>query len=103
MSDVSVFVETSHATATLGAPPMTWEELKILLIRMNMSVTDLAREIHCSRPSVYMAFTQGGRPRVLKKIEQFYEEHSKRLSNPPRGSAPSNPPEDADTSGASAE
>jgi len=56
---------------------MKWEDLKILLIRLNMTVTDLARELKCARPSIYLAFSKRNRPGVMKKIERFYERHTR--------------------------
>ena len=58
---------------------MTWEKLKILLIRMEMSVTDLAKHIGCARPSIYLAFSRNNRPGVMKKIREFYDEHNGRF------------------------
>ena len=55
---------------------MDWEQLKILLVRMNMSVTDLARHLGCARPSIYLAFSRGNRPGVMKRIRRFYDKHS---------------------------
>ena len=58
---------------------MTWEQLKILLIRMEMSVTDLAKQIGCARPSIYLAFSKENRPGVMRKIRKFYDEHNPRF------------------------
>ena len=55
---------------------MKWEDLKILLVRMNMTVTDLAREIGCARPSVYLAFSDRNRPGVMRKIRDFYDRNN---------------------------
>ena len=55
---------------------MKWEDLKILLVKMNMTVTDLAKEIGCARPSVYLAFSDRNRPGVMKKIREFYDQNN---------------------------
>ena len=59
---------------------MTWEDLKILLIRMGMTVTDLAREIDCARPSVYLAFSERDRPGITEKIQAIYDKHNSRFN-----------------------
>ena len=56
---------------------MDWRELKILLVRMDMTVTQLAQELRCARPSVYLAFSHRNRPGVMKKIEEFYEQNKR--------------------------
>lgn len=58
---------------------MTWEKLKILLIRMDMNVTDLAKELGCARPSIYLAFSKQNRPGVMKKLREFYDKHNHRF------------------------
>lgn len=55
---------------------MTWEKLKILLVRLNMTVTELAKEIGCARPSIYLAFRDNNRPGVMEKIQAFYDRHT---------------------------
>jgi hypothetical protein len=55
---------------------VTWEDLKILLIRKGMSVTELARQLGCARPSIYLAFSKGNRPGVMRKIQSFYDLHN---------------------------
>ena len=70
---------------------MTWEDLKILLVRMDMTVTDLAREINCARPSVYLAFSERNRPGVMRKIRDFYAKHRRRPAKR-RTARPSSPP-----------
>ena len=57
---------------------MRWEDLKVLLVRMHMTVTDLARELECARPSIYLAFSRGNRPGVIRRIEEFYGRHNSR-------------------------
>lgn len=54
---------------------MKWEDLKILLVKMNITVTELARRIDCARPSVYLAFSDRNRPRVMARIQEFYDTH----------------------------
>jgi len=54
---------------------LTLAELKILLVRMNMSMTDLAKKIDCARPSIYLAFSKNNRPGVLKRVHKFYSEN----------------------------
>jgi len=56
---------------------MKWEELKILLIRMDMTVTELAKKLQCARTSIYLAFSRRNRPGVMKKIREFYDRHSR--------------------------
>lgn len=51
---------------------MTLEQLKILLIKLDMTVTDLAKELDCARPSIYLAFTRGNGPGIMKRIREFY-------------------------------
>jgi hypothetical protein len=53
----------------------TWEEIKILLIRKGMSVTELAQTLNCAQPSIYLAFSKGNRPGVMRKIQHFYDQH----------------------------
>jgi hypothetical protein len=60
----------------MGEKRMQWEDLKILLIRKDMSVTALARELDCARPSIYLAFSDRNRPGVMRKIEDFYDRHT---------------------------
>lgn len=55
---------------------MEWEDLKILLIKKDMSVTELAKMLKCARPSIYLAFSERNRPGVMKKIEEFYNEQT---------------------------
>jgi len=59
---------------------MTRKDLKILLIQLDMKGVDLAREIGCHRCSIYIAFSHSNRPRVLKKIEEWYEENKGRAA-----------------------
>ena len=61
---------------------LTWQKLKILLIRMDMSVTQLAEQIGCARPSIYLAFSRNNRPGVLKKLQEFYDKHSPKFPEP---------------------
>jgi hypothetical protein len=56
---------------------VSWEELKILLIRKGMSVTELARKLNCARPSIYLAFSKGNRPGVMRKIQDFFDQHAR--------------------------
>lgn len=55
---------------------ISWQDLKILLIKMDMTVTDLAHEIDCARSSIYLAFSRRNRPGVMRKIRDFYKTHN---------------------------
>jgi hypothetical protein len=59
-----------------------WQDLKILLVQLDMSVTDLAEELNCARPSLYLAFSKGNRPGVMKKMQDFYNKHRPDRPNP---------------------
>ncbi len=62
---------------------MTWKDLKVLLVQMNMTVTDLADQIGCARPSIYLAFSKKNRPGVMKRVQKFYDHHNRRYK--PKG------------------
>ncbi len=68
---------------------MEWADLKILLVRLDMTVCDLAKELGCARPSIYLAFTKGNRPGVMKRIQEFYDTRQIELTRgtPPRESS----------------
>jgi predicted transcriptional regulator len=55
---------------------MEWRDLKILLVKKDMTVTSLARRLNCARSSIYLAFSEQNRPGVMEKIEDFYERHN---------------------------
>jgi len=59
---------------------MTFKDLKILLIQLDLKPADLARTLRCHRCSIYFAFGRGDRPGVLKKIENWYEENKGRAA-----------------------
>ena len=46
---------------------------------MDMNVTDLAKELGCARPSIYLAFSKQNRPGVMKKLREFYDKHNHRF------------------------
>ena len=47
-------------------------DLRILLLKMGMSVAALARELHCSRMSIYGALYTDLRPGIKKKLAAWY-------------------------------
>ena len=56
---------------------MTLKDLRLLLIQRDMTVSELAREIGCSRQSLYVAMRSNARPRVLRRLRAWYRQNTK--------------------------
>ena len=59
------------------------KNLRRLLLDIGMTVSDLARELGCSRVSIYLVFSRPGDcPEVKKKIDEFCEKHTDKALQP---------------------
>jgi len=59
---------------------MDLRAIKMLLLDLNMTVSDLARDLGCHRYSIYRALSSDTRPRVYKKLQRWYDQQKGRAA-----------------------